>query len=285
MKIVVFGAGGQLGQCLADSLSEHPDIKFQLLDRSRFDIASAESYEMLQKKDVNFLINCAAYTRVDLAETERDQAHRINVTGPKLLGKYASEHQIPILHISTDYVYGPGSEPLQEQDTIDPVNYYGQTKWEGEEALRQSGAHHIILRTAWLYSEYGHNFVKTMLTLAESRSVINVVSDQIGSPTYAGDLASAIVHVLKMTENQIDSFSGTFNFANKGAVSWFQFAREILKEKEVEVLPIPTSSYPTPARRPTYSVLDSGLFERTFQWEIPHWKESLARCIVRLDPI
>ena len=282
MKVMVLGANGQLGHCLADVLSGYPEIQFRLLDKSQFDIADEAAYRKFDESGADVWINCAAYTKVDLAETHREEAFRINVTGPKLLGEYLAVRKIPVLHISTDYIYGHSSRPIQEDDVIIPVNYYGQSKWEGEEALRHSGARHIILRTSWLFSEYGHNFVKTMRRLANKHPEIKVVSDQIGSPTYAMDLAYAIVRIVQTINAGNGIEWGTYNFANKGAVSWYDFACEILKDRDVKVLPIPTSSYPTPAKRPVYSVLDSTLFENTFQWEIPDWKEALERCMVIL---
>lgn len=284
MNAIVFGANGQLGKCLTDIQWGNRFLRYRFFDRSQFDITDPDAYSTLQDSDVDVLINCAAYTNVDQAETERDQAHRINVSGPALMARYGLEHNVTIIHISTDYVYGPATEPIRESQSIAPVNFYGLTKWEGEEAVRQSGVRHVILRTSWLYSEYGHNFVKTMLRLAGNHAEISVVNDQTGSPTYANDLAKAVDHLVVSLQGGESIVSGTYNFANKGSVTWYEFAREILKHTAVKVIPIPSDSYPTPATRPVYSVLDTSSFEKTFQRTIPDWKDGLDRCMVRLQP-
>lgn len=282
MKIAVFGANGQLGQCFQRIQKIKGDRNYQFYGKSDFDISEPEDYKKLDD-EIDVLLNCAAYTRVDQAESERKIAYKVNVSGPKILAEYGEKHHIPLVHISTDYVYGPASQPINESHEIAPINYYGQTKWQGEEAVRQSTDRYWILRTAWLYSEYGHNFVKTMLRLAENREGINVVDDQTGSPTYAGELAMAIDHILHASPDLDDLSWGTYNFAHKGAVTWYEFAQNILADKPVAVHPITTKEYPTPADRPKYSVLDSSLFEKTFQWTLPDWKVGLRQCLRRLD--
>lgn len=285
MKIAVFGANGQMGQCFQYLQSNKIDRNYQFFEKSDFDISDSAAYTSLDDHAIDVLLNCAAYTKVDQAESEREIAYRVNVLGPKLLAEYANNHHIPVIHFSTDYVYGPASKPIRESHDIAPVNYYGQSKWEGEQAIRQTVNRHFILRTSWLYSEYGHNFLKTMLRLAEDRHEINVVNDQTGSPTYAGELALAVDHILHAISD-IDYLSwGTYNFAHKGAVSWYEFARNILAEKPVTVHPITTNKYPMPAKRPEYSVLDSTLFEETFQWNLPEWKVGLRQCLHRLNSI
>lgn len=282
MRAVVLGANGQLGLCFADLHRQGSEVEYLFYGRTQLDISDPEAYRVLDEESFDVLINCAAYTQVDQAETERELAYRINVKGPEWMGQYAAQRGVSVIHISTDYIFAPASSPIDETHPIQPINYYGQTKWEGEEALRLSGARHLILRTSWLYSEHGHNFVKTMLRLAKDRPEISVVDDQTGSPTYARDLAEVIDHIILHAPDWASSVWGTYHFANKGAVTWYQFACEILKSHKVNVVPIPTSFYPTPASRPAYSVLDSGLFETTFRWAIPDWKEALERCLSRL---
>lgn len=282
MKAVVLGANGQLGRCFADLHRQGSEVDYLFYGRTQLDVSDPAAYRVLDEQSFDILINCAAYTQVDQAETEREQAYRINVHGPQRMGQYAVRRGVPVIHISTDYIFAPASRPIDESHPIRPINYYGQTKWKGEQALRLSGARHLILRTSWLYSEHGHNFVKTMLRLAEDRPEISVVDDQTGSPTYARDLAEAIDHIISLRPGGDASIWGTYHFANKGAVTWYRFAHEILKHHMVNVLPIPTSSYPTPASRPAYSVLDSGFFEATFGWPIPDWKDALERCLSRL---
>ncbi len=282
MKIVVFGANGQLSRCFQGLQKRIKGRQYQFLDKSKFDISNPASYDLLDAAEIDILLNCAAYTKVDQAESDQDQAYRVNVLGTALLASYGAKFNIPLIHISTDYVYGPAEEPMDESHDLSPVNYYGMSKLLGEEAILKSEVEFLILRTSWLYSEYGHNFVKTMLRLADGRDEISVVDDQMGSPTYAADLADAVDHILHASDD-INSISwGAYNFANKGAVSWYEFAREILKDKHVSVKPIPSSDFPTPAARPAYSVLDVSLFEETFNWEIPGWKDGLGRCMEKM---
>lgn len=282
MKAVVLGAGGQLGQCFKALQQTTSQLEYEFYERSSMDISQKEDFRQLDPSSVDVLINCAAYTQVDKAESEREAAHRINVAGVQNLANYAARHGIPVVHFSTDYVFASAAGPIGESHPIQPINYYGQTKWEGEEVLRRSGVPHLIIRTSWLYSEYGHNFVKTMLRLSRDRSEISVVDDQTGSPTYARDLAAAVNDLLPAMLDSNTSPWGTYHFANGGSTTWYGFAKKILKDQSIQVMPIPTSSYPTPARRPVYSVLDSSLFEQTFGWKIPEWEDALERCLREL---
>lgn len=279
MKVVIFGANGQLGRCFQDVQKNNRERNYRFYDRSQFDIADPASYLSLNPSEIDVIINCAAYTKVDQAESDREKAFEVNVTGPALLAEFARENNLTIIHFSTDYVYGPAHLPIRESHPIAPANYYGQTKWEGEEAVRSSGACHLIFRTSWLYSAYGHNFVRTMLRLSETKEEIKVVNDQVGSPTYAGNLAEAIDHILHSGLDTVSLPDGTYNLADKGEVSWYEFARMILKNKPVTLHPIPTESYPTTAARPAYSVLDLSLFENTFHWKIPDWTNGLNLCL------
>lgn len=281
MNVLVLGGSGQLGHCFQELAQSQNRINYKCWDRSRFDIGAPESMQLLQPEEIDLILNCAAYTQVDRAETEREEAYRSNVTGPALLAKWGKDHDIPLIHFSTDYIFSPATEPIPEDYPVDPVNYYGRTKWVGEEAIRESGVRHLIFRTSWLYSEFSHNFVKTMLRLAGQFPEIKVVDDQTGSPTYARDLASAIDRILPELNNNAFPW-GTYHYANRGATTWFGFAREILKNKNVKVRPIPTVDFPTPATRPKYSVLDTSRFRDTFRQEIPGWKESLKACMERM---
>ena len=278
MKVAVFGANGQLGHCFQDIEQGCSSREYFFFDKAGFNIVDPNAYALLDNQNIDLMINCAAYTAVDRAETDRDNAYQINVTGPKLLAAFALKNNIPLIHFSTDYVYAPSTKPIDESHNIAPVNFYGQTKWEGEEAIRNSGAKYLIFRTSWLYSEHGNNFVKTMLRLAESRNELRVVNDQTGSPTYAYDLVLAIDSIIHTCEIIDHLPQGTYNFANKGSATWYGFACEVLKDKKVNLIPISSEEYPTAAERPTYSVLSSTKFEERFDWQIQTWEDSLSEC-------
>lgn len=283
MTLLVTGAGGQLGRCFQEIGKEFPDRDYRFFTREDLDITSEESFSRLNARDFRGVINCAAYTRVDRAETEREKAYAVNVQGPELLARWCRAHGLFLIHISTDYVYDIAEAPIREDHAIGPVNYYGETKWLGEEAVRENLSSHLIIRTSWLYSHRGHNFVQTMLRLGKERDSVRVVDDQKGSPTYAMDLALALDQILHR-EGKKESLSwGTYNFSNRGEVTWYEFAGRILKDAgRISVIPISTAEYPTPARRPSYSVLDSTLFAETFDIEIPGWEESLEKCLSKV---
>lgn len=283
MNVLVFGSRGQLGQCFKQISQHRPDRRYVFFDREEFDITDPFAYSSNALKNAKVLINCAAYTHVDAAETDQIQARNINTIGPGLMAKYCKDKDVSMIHFSTDYVYGPAVQPIREDHIIDPLNYYGQTKWQGEEAIRGSGASHLIFRTSWLYSAYGNNFVKTMLRLAEERNEIGVVDDQTGSPTYAMDLARAVDDLIHWSGKSRCAWHDTYNYANRGAITWFEFAREILKDREdVAVRPISSSSYPTPAKRPVYSVMDVNKFEEKSERSIRDWKAALKECMGEL---
>lgn len=233
-----------------------------------------------EREKVDVVVNCAAYTAVDLAEDEQLKADAINHKAVALLADACRRYDATLIHISTDYVFsGEADVPYNEACATAPINAYGRTKLAGERAVEESGCKSIILRTAWLYSEFGRNFCKTMQSLTASRSEIKVVADQIGTPTYAGDLAAAIVHIIE--SNQLDK-CGVYHYSNEGVCSWHDFACEIARlsgNGECEVKPCTTADYPTKAQRPRYSVLDKSKFVKTFGLEIPDWKESLKRMI------
>lgn len=279
-NILVTGANGQLG-------SELQKIGFTVLDEvfytdiAELDITDYNAVEsFIKEKEIDTIINCAAYTAVDKAEEEPELAAKINTQAVANLAKAAAKEDCLLIHISTDYVFdGTAAEPYTEKDKPCPVSVYGKTKLAGEEAIFQSRCFYIIIRTAWLYSEYGNNFFKTIMRLATERPEINVVNDQIGTPTYAEDLARAIVKIMENDERV--EYEGIYHFSNGGVCSWFDFATEIVKRSglDCKVHPVSTAEYPTRTRRPAYSVLDKTKIKRIFAVEVPDWQEALGRCI------
>jgi dTDP-4-dehydrorhamnose reductase len=276
MTILVTGGNGQLGCSLrlASAESEHCYI---FTDVEELDITSAEAVEKFfrsEKPDV--VINCAAYTAVERAEDDEAQADLINHQAVAILADACKRYDATLIHISTDYIFsGEGNTPYTEEYAPAPINAYGRTKLAGERAVVESGCKSIILRTSWLYSEFGNNFVKTMQSLMASRSEVRVVADQIGTPTYAGDLAAAITYIIN--SGQLDKM-GTYHYSNEGVCSWYDFACEIARlsgNNECEIKPCTTEEYPTKAQRPRYSVLDKSKFIATFGVQIPEWRESL----------
>ena len=283
MTILVTGGNGQLGSALrlASAKSSH---RYIFTDIDELDITSAEVVnEFVQKNSIDIVVNCAAYTAVDRAESDETTADKINHKAVATLAAVCARHNAALIHISTDYIFsGEATAPITEEATPAPINAYGRTKWAGEEAIAESGCRAIILRTSWLYSEFGTNFCKTMRTLTATRPEIKVVADQLGTPTYAGDLAEAIVAIIE--SGQIDK-SDTYNYSNDGVCSWYDFAVEIAHlcgNNECKINPCTTAEYPTAAARPHYSVLDKSKFKATFSIEIPEWRESLAKCIKKL---
>lgn len=270
---LITGAKGQLGTELAAVL---PDAV--LTDSDTLDITNLDAVlEFVREHNIDTIINCAAYTAVDRAEDDIDLATRVNVLGPENLAKTGCK----IVHISTDYVFdGTAHTPYTPDDTPNPVSVYGKTKLAGEQAVLDNADIAVIIRTAWLYSAHGNNFVKTMRRLGTERDTLNVVCDQIGTPTFAGDLAAAIVEILPQmtTDNR-----GVYHFTNTGVCSWYDFATEIMELSNLDcaVCPIPTSAYPTRATRPFYSVLDKSKIVDTFGIKIPHWKRSLKKCLTQ----
>ena len=280
MTILVTGGNGQLGTALrlASAKSSH---RYIFTDIDELDITSAEVVnEFVQKNSIDIVVNCAAYTAVDRAESDETTADKINHKAVATLAAVCARHNAALIHISTDYIFsGEATAPITEEATPAPINAYGRTKWAGEEAIAESGCRAIILRTSWLYSEFGTNFCKTMRTLTATRPEIKVVADQLGTPTYAGDLAEAIVAIIE--SGQIDK-SDTYNYSNDGVCSWYDFAVEIAHlcgNNECKINPCTTAEYPTAAARPHYSVLDKSKIKATFGIEVPEWRESLTKCI------
>lgn len=281
-KILVTGSGGQLGSELNQLSSEYPHLSFEFTDYPDLDITS-ESHvnDAFAKAKYDYCINCAAYTAVDKAEEEKEQSDLINVAGAKNLAAACAQHGAKLFHISTDFVFdGQASKPLIEDQPTSPVNYYGESKLKGELAVKSELNEHFIIRTSWLYSTYGANFVKTMLRLSESKPELNIIADQIGSPTYARDLAKAILDIITSGS---DAY-GLYHYSNEGVASWYDFTCAIfeLKDIDTKVNPIPTEMYPTPAARPHYSVMNKAKFTKTFGNDIPHWRESLRECLNEL---
>ncbi len=279
---LVFGATGQLGSCL-QFLSEQQNINSIIyLSEEEADILDNNLLEsVFQKYQPTYCINCAAYTAVDKAEDEIDLARKINKDGAANLAKLCGEFGTTFIHVSTDFVFeGNAPKLLSEDDIAQPINIYGLTKLEGEQVIPELSSKHYILRTSWLYSEYGNNFVKTMLKLGKEREQLGIIADQIGTPTYAIDLAATILHIIKNDNQQ----HGIYHYSNEGVTSWFDFAKAIfdLGGVSVKALPIKSSEYVTKATRPAFSVMDKSKIKNTFGIEIPYWRESLEVCIERL---
>lgn len=282
--ILITGANGQVGQELRTIAATYAGHTFIFTDRENLDITQPEEiHRALQDKRPDVVINCAAYTAVDKAESEPEQAALLNAQAPGFLAKACAETNTFLIHLSTDYVYdNQQNRPLLETDEVHPQSVYARTKLEGERAVWAHTEQAIVIRTSWVYSAFGHNFVKTMLRLGEEHNVLTVVFDQIGTPTYAWDLAQAILDII--LENPYRQHPGTYNFSNEGVTSWYDFALTIFAERPLycQVYPILSADYPTPARRPTYSVLDKTKIKETFGLEIPHWLNSLQHCLPRI---
>ncbi|MGQ8338288.1 dTDP-4-dehydrorhamnose reductase [Sunxiuqinia sp. A32] len=284
MKILVTGADGQLGSELRKCSGEFSEFEFIFTDINDLDIAKWKDVEAYFKQhQPNYVINCAAYTAVDVAEKDGFFAELLNTKAPSFLGNIAEKYQARVIHISTDYVFdGTSCTPYLEKDLVNPESIYGKTKLNGEIGLIRENASAIIIRTSWLYSQYGKNFLKTILRLSEERDKLKVVYDQVGTPTYAGDLARAILMIISKTEKkEVVWKPGIYHYSNEGVCSWYDFAKAILEEyqSECEVLPIETVDYPTPARRPAYAVLNKSKIKLIFGVQIPYWRDSLRQCI------
>lgn len=277
-NILITGANGQLGSELR-KIGFSPLDEVFFTDVAELDITDYTAIEkFIQVHEVDTIINCAAYTAVDRAEDEPGPAAEINTQAVANLAKAAQKEDCLLIHISTDYVFdGTATTPYTEKIKTCPVSVYGKTKLAGEEAIIRSGCFYIIIRTAWLYSAFGHNFVKTILHLAEERPEINVVSDQIGTPTYAEDLAKAIVKI--MANDDRVEHEGIYHYSNAGVCSWYDFAVEIVRLSGLNcrVNPVTTAEYPTKTHRPAYSVLDKTKIKHTFGVEVPEWQEALRR--------
>lgn len=289
MVVLITGANGQLGQSIQFIANKYPNIQFVYTDFQEMDITNIENCQaVFAKHQPHFCINTAAYTAVDKAESEWDKAHLINAVGPENLAKVCKEFDTILVHISTDFIFdGTSKVPYLETDIPNPKSIYGQTKLDGELAIQKNWEKHFIVRTSWVYSQFGANFMKTMLRLASERDTLSVVNDQIGTPTYAVDLAEVLIKIIN-TENPTPNTQrpfGVYNFSNEGVCSWYDFAAAIFHQKgiQIDLKPIPTDSYPTPAKRPAYSVLDKTKIKKVFGVEIKNWKESLTISLNHLN--
>ncbi len=291
IKILVTGANGQLGATFAQLAKEFPSWHFLFADRSLLNIAEPDQVlSFFQKHTPHYCINTAAYTAVDRAEEEPLMAHAVNVDGAAALASACADTGTHLFHYSTDYVYqGDINRPLRETDPTSPVSVYAQSKLGGEQTIRAILPDATIIRTSWVYSEYGHNFVKTMLRLGKERDQLNVVFDQVGTPTYALDLAKASLEMIRQKEEgqcEESALTGIFHYSNEGVCSWYDFALAIFELSGIScsVQPIPSSAYPTPAQRPHYSVLDKAKIKAAFGLQIPHWRAGLRQCLAALNP-
>lgn len=286
MNILVTGANGQLGSELRSLAPQHPEHHFSFTDVADLDITDAAAVSrQVQEAQIQCIINCAAYTQVDKAEDDEATADIVNHRAVANLAQAAAAADALLVHISTDYVFGGrGNTPYTEDEAPEPLGAYGRTKLSGEQAVRDAGCRHIILRTAWLYSTYGANFVKTMRRLMSEREELKVVFDQVGSPTYAADLAAAILHILAapLPPERL----GTYHFTNEGVCSWYDFALAIQQlsglQGSCRVLPCRSWEFPAKVQRPAFSVLDKAAVRSAFGLSIPHWRDALARCIAEL---
>jgi dTDP-4-dehydrorhamnose reductase len=280
-KILITGANGQLGSELQELASGYPQFEFFLTDVDTLNLCDkAETESFFAGNPVDYVINCAAYTAVDKAEDDVEICYKVNRDAVQNLAESAQK-QTRIIHISTDYVFdGTGKIPLKESDRTNPQSVYGNSKLAGEQILMKIKPESIVIRTAWLYSSFGNNFVKTMIRLGKERDSLNVVSDQTGTPTYAADLAKAILDVILWSEENNIFPAGVYHYSNEGICSWYDFTLKIHELAGIaagKVHPIPTSAYPTKAKRPMYSVLDKTKIKSTFQITVPAWEESLER--------
>ena len=281
-RIVVTGANGQLGSCFREESKSIKNMSFTFLTSKELNITNESDIKnVFKSKKFDFCINCAAYTAVDKAEEEIEKAYNINVVGVKYLSKACKENKINLIHISTDFVFnGNSKNPYKENDDTSPISVYGETKLKGEQEIMSNMNNYFIIRTSWLYSEYGNNFVKTMLKLSQQHKKLNVVDDQIGTPTYAKDLAKTIFHLIDTSHTPY----GIYHYSNEGSVSWFDFAKAIFEESEIniKVEPIKSEQYPTLAKRPKYSVLNTSKIREKLKAEIPNWRDSLIECLSKI---
>ncbi|WP_321374571.1 dTDP-4-dehydrorhamnose reductase [uncultured Draconibacterium sp.] len=283
MKILITGAFGQLGNELNVLSKNYPNWEFVFTDVDSLDITDEQQVKSyFADNNFELVINCAAYTAVDKAESDFETAQKVNALAPKLLAKYSKEVGAKFIHVSTDYVFaGDAHLPYEETDAVAPNGAYGKTKLEGEQNCQAENPETVIIRTAWLYSTFGNNFVKTMLRLGKEKDELGVVFDQVGSPTYAADLAAAI---LKVAESE-KFVPGIYHYSNEGVASWYDFALAIFELSGVDckVKPVLSENFPTPAKRPAYSVLNKAKIKVTYELEVPYWRDSLKICIKHLE--
>ena len=283
INILVTGSNGQLGSDIKELSTNYP-YNFFFTDRNTLDISNEKDIKnFIQSNNINTIINCAAYTAVDKAESDEINADRINHLAVKYLAQISKEKKIKLIHISTDYVFdGKNHKPYIETDVTNPNGVYGKTKLEGENTLIGiNPINSIIIRTSWVYSSFGANFVKTMLRLGDAKDELGVIFDQVGTPTYAGDLAKAILDILPKIENEKVE---VYNYSNEGVLSWYDFAKEIMRMAKLDckINPIESSAYPTPAQRPHFSLINKSKIKKEFGIAIPYWKDSLDECLRKM---
>jgi len=288
MRVLITGSNGQLGSEIKELASEYENLQCVFKDLPELDICDAEVLNtFIIDQHINAVINCAGYTAVDKAEEEALIAQKVNSEGVLNLANALKKVDGKLIHISTDYVFdGNHSQPYKESDPVSPVGVYGKTKRAGELAVLNSSIDAIVIRTSWLYSMYGNNFVKTMLRIGNNKKSIQVVSDQLGTPTYAKDLAKTCLDILSDAGSTNISKKGSlYHYSDEGVTSWYDFATAIMEISNIDckVIPIETKDYPTEARRPMYSVLDKSKIKSDFKVTIPHWRDSLANCIKKIN--
>jgi dTDP-4-dehydrorhamnose reductase len=284
-NILITGSNGQLGNEIKTLAKDYLNYHYFFTDKDDLDITNIEDINnYMQQHNIHIIINCAAYTNVDKAEREIKLADEINHIGAKNLAILSKKYNLKLVHISTDYVFdGTNFKPYVENDKTHPINIYGKTKFAGENSiLKQNLNNSIIIRTSWVYSSFGNNFVKTMLELGREKQQLDVIFDQIGTPTYAKDLAKVILEILPKIDNNATQI---YNYSNEGVASWYDFAKEIMSiaKLDCEILPIEGKDYKTAAKRPFYSVLNKNKIKQDFGVKIPHWKESLQKCIKQIE--
>lgn len=286
MNILVTGANGQLGNCMRNAAKDSKD-NYIFTDVAELDITDPEAVSSIVKdNDIKVIVNCAAYTNVDKAESDAAFAEKLNAEAVANLANAIKTNDGTLIHISTDYVFGgdPYNTPCREDQKGTPTGVYGLTKLHGEQAIEASGCKALVFRTAWLYSEYGKNFVKTMLNLTSTKPELKVVFDQTGTPTYAQDLADAIYLIIE--NRKFEGNEGIYHYSNEGVCSWFDFTKaiaEIAGNTECDIQPCHSDEFPSPVKRPAYSVLDKSKFKKTFGLRVPYWTKSLKTCIKNLN--
>ena len=288
MNILVTGANGQLGSEIKELSLSYPNFRFFFEDSKSLDITNADLVDnFIEKYKIDRVINCAAYTNVDKAEEALEEAEKVNVFGVENLVNSIKSRGGKLIHISTDYVFnGESFLPYKEEDNVAPLGVYGNTKRRGEEIVESSSIEAIIIRTSWLYSTYGNNFMKTMIRLGEEKESLNVVYDQIGTPTYARDLAKVCLHIISL-DRKIDRDSKIYHFSNEGVTSWYDFAKAIMEFGNLPcaINPIESKEYKTLAKRPHYSVLNKQKVKNDFTIEVPYWRDSLKECILNIKQV
>jgi dTDP-4-dehydrorhamnose reductase len=288
-SILVTGSSGQLGQSIKEIVTDYPDYDFVFANRQQLDLSDETSItDFFEHKTFYVIINCAAHTAVDKAESEPELANQINHLAVQQLADIAKQKNTKLIHISTDYVFnGKQYRPYLETDSVEPQGVYGKTKLCGEKSILSTLINNaIIIRTSWVFSEYGNNFVKTMLELGQERDSLNVIFDQIGTPTYAKDLAKAIMSIVQNSAFENTVFTTNIvNFSSEGVCSWYDFAKSIFELANIQchINAIETQDYPTPAKRPHYSVLNKAKIKQTYHLAIPYWKDSLKQCLTALE--